>query len=544
MRQIVLLLTTGLLATAGIVNGQSANTDTAEEASGEIGGIVVSSTTGEPLAGAAVMLGFRSSRGRNRRTTTGPDGRFHLSGLVAGEYVVLVDKTGYEQRGILRTTAKLRLAEGEARRSVRIALRPAAVITGRVLDAHGDPLPGAHVRVYRRSYQPDRRRWSAAGSRTSNDLGEYRIYGLAPGKYAVRARPPRETAPPGILYYESAREFYPGVPEADQSALVRVTWGTEISAVDFELSTAPETSLSGVVLDGKTGKPCPCFLRIFGEDRHSRGNIRASLEGLFSFRGLAPGTYHILASFPGEQRFTRQTVQVTDFPTDDVVLVIREGLTASGEVVFKDPPDDLAPPPGERPRPLQVMLTGMFADNWSRRAPIPASQTSGLFEISRLLPGSYRITLQSLRAGGYLQAVTLAGRCLEKPEISVPSHGSVSGLKLEVAFDGAIVNGTVKPPEGMTADEISTGWVVVIPDKTYGYQYRGRLRLDTDATFTLPGMPPGSYTLYAVPGYDTFDLWDPEVRRALNVSGKRVRLSAEDQVSVELPFIPEPAEPL
>ena len=161
-----------------------------------------------------------------------------------------------------------------------------------------------------------------------------------------------------------------------------------------------------------------------------------------------------------------------------------------------------------------------------------------------MLDGPYRISLQSLPPGGYLRAVTLAGRRLDKPEITVPPDASVSGLKIEVAFDGAVVTGAVKPPEGVEAEELSTAWVVVISEKTDGYQYRGRLRLGADASFTLPGMPPGTYTFYAVPFPETFDLWDPEVRRALGASGNRLRLSAEDEVTVELPYIPEPAEPM
>ena len=84
----------------------------------------------------------------------------------------------------------------------------------------------------------------------------------------------------------------------------------------------------------------------------------------------------------------------------------------------------------------------------------------------------------------------------------------------------------------------------MISEKTDGYQYRGRLRLGADVRFTLAGMPPGTYTLYAVPFPETFDLWDPGVRRALGAAGKRLRLSAEDEVTVELPYIPEPAEPM
>ena len=553
MKQTVLILITLLPAVAGIANAQTAEAVTLEEPSGEIGGIVVSSKTGEPLASAAVMLGFNSSRGggrgqRQRRATTAPDGRFHFAGLAAGRYSVAIDKTGYERRGMFHTSATLRLSEGEARENVRIELRPSAVITGRVLDAHGDPLPGAEVRAYRRSYHPDRNRWSGTGTASSNDLGEYRIYGLAPGKYAVRARPPAETTPPGILYYESAREFYPGVPEADQAALIPVSWGSEIGAVDFELGPAPQTILSGVVLDDKTGNPCKCFVRVTGEDRHGSGEILAGPEGLFSLRGLRPGSYYLSASYPGESRNTRQAVQVSDAPTDDVVLVTTDGQTASGEVVFVDPPEeaseDQASPAGGRAGGLQVVFTGTVANRWSGRTRIPAPRTSGRFEVDGLLDGPYRISLQSLPPGGYLRAVKLGGRWLDSPEVIVPAEGSLSNLQLEVAFDGAVVNGTVKPPEGVEAEELSTAWVMVISEKTDGYQYRGRLRLGADASFTLPEMPPGTYTFYAVPFPETFDLWDPEVRRSLGASGKRLSLSAEDEVTIELPYIPEPAEPM
>src|SRR5437868_15547714 len=67
---------------------------------------------------------------------------------------------------------------------------PAAVVTGRVLDEDGDPVPDAEVTVWRRKFVFAGPKFEAAGSAQSNDLGEYRIGGLLAGNYYVSASAP------------------------------------------------------------------------------------------------------------------------------------------------------------------------------------------------------------------------------------------------------------------------------------------------------------------------------------------------------------------
>ena len=59
-------------------------------------------------------------------------------------------------------------------------------ISGRVLDAHGDPVDFAQVRVLR---VPRGGRVTSAGQAQTNDLGEYRVPRLQPGRYLVQVRP-------------------------------------------------------------------------------------------------------------------------------------------------------------------------------------------------------------------------------------------------------------------------------------------------------------------------------------------------------------------
>jgi len=62
----------------------------------------------------------------------------------------------------------------------------AAVITGRVVDEDGDPLPNFEVGLLRKLPGKSREPAVTRNDRT-NDLGEYRLFGLAPGRYFVSA---------------------------------------------------------------------------------------------------------------------------------------------------------------------------------------------------------------------------------------------------------------------------------------------------------------------------------------------------------------------
>src|SRR5207248_8888823 len=67
-------------------------------------------------------------------------------------------------------------------------LIPWGVIAGRVLDEEGEPLPWAQVSALREVYSNGKRRLSPEALVPTNDLGEFRLFGLKPGRYFVSAR--------------------------------------------------------------------------------------------------------------------------------------------------------------------------------------------------------------------------------------------------------------------------------------------------------------------------------------------------------------------
>ena len=63
-----------------------------------------------------------------------------------------------------------------------------SLITGRVVDEFGDPATDVQVSALRYQFVQGTRQLTAAGRVvTTNDIGEYRLFGLSPGQYFVSA---------------------------------------------------------------------------------------------------------------------------------------------------------------------------------------------------------------------------------------------------------------------------------------------------------------------------------------------------------------------
>ena len=158
--------------------------------------------TGKPLAGAIVALvNTRASNPTERQgkwIRTDADGRWEAPDLPAGGYTLSVSKAGYlkieyGQKRPFERGKTLDVAPGQLLDRIDLTLPRSGAITGRVFDEFGDPAAAVFVDL-------------------TDDLGQFRIYGLAPGDYFVSAwfAPPGEAA--AALGYPPI--YYPGTPSA------------------------------------------------------------------------------------------------------------------------------------------------------------------------------------------------------------------------------------------------------------------------------------------------------------------------------------------
>jgi hypothetical protein len=289
---------------------------------------------------------------------------------------------------------------------------------------------------------------------------------------------------------------------------------------------------------------------------------RPTEEGIFVIHGLQAGKHSAIVNAPGSgarggpPRLFVEEIQVPESGDTEVNLVVGGTQTVSGEVILEDPPDpkqQLAAQPQqpesqdpvaapEQQRPVTFLLESMGPFPFpGRRGTV--SPKGGPFELAEVPSGDYRMRVFGMPDGGYLRSVTLDGRDLGGPAITVPRDGPLSGLKLHLAFDGASVSGQVKPAPGEEARELSGGeFVVAVPDDdSTEYAGQSMSRVGQDGVFSIRGLVPGGYLLFVVPSLNG-DVSDPDLRRALKPYTKAVSLDKKEQARVELTAAPESVE--
>jgi hypothetical protein len=160
--------------------------------------MVVVEGGGTPVRRARVTLSGAELRG-GRTTLTDDQGQFSFLALPAGRFTMTASKAGfvdntYGAKRAGRPGTQIQLAEGQKLERAVINLPRGGVITGIVVDEHGEPAAGTQVRALRYVMRTGERTLQQAGQDTADDRGMYRIYQLQPGEYVVNALPRNMTA--------------------------------------------------------------------------------------------------------------------------------------------------------------------------------------------------------------------------------------------------------------------------------------------------------------------------------------------------------------
>lgn len=523
-----------LLLCASLANAQSDGSQKSIRVEGTI-----LSVNGDLVRKATVRLqGGPSQPGQLPTSyveTTDSAGKFLFDDIAPGRYTLSAEKPGfvsarYGSRSNALGGTQLNLTAGTEMKDVSIKMTPQGVIAGKVVDQDGDPVISAQVQAMRFTYVGGRKQLQPSGGTQTNDLGEYRLINLAPGRYYVSAtdrrpvqnftqeRPGRAgTVPEGNI-----TTYYPNGMDVSSAVAVEVAAGAEMRSTDIRLLQAKVYTVRGKTAATSEGPPS-AFLQLMRKD--SSGNLPAILngggsspvrpDGTFEFRGVLPGTYVLqlaqvnsINGIPSADLTGRMDVTVGDSDIDNLVLPLVPHPEITGTVSLEDgdvasliKPAQNAPavaPAGNVVRPQAGRFTFMLipSDPISSGGASQAQvKEDGTFRLINVGLGRYALNLNSLPQGTYLKSARFGGQDVTHGFIDTTS-GTGGTLELVLSTKSADITGSVQDDKG----EARSGVMVTLWPKIPDASPIGGVRpapTDQNGGFQFKGLAPGDYYIAA-----------------------------------------------
>jgi protocatechuate 3,4-dioxygenase beta subunit len=378
------------------------------------------------------------------------------------------------------------------------------VLAGRITDEFGEPAPGVRVEALEPRFIRGRRVVVPARLATTNDIGEYRLGGLEPGSYQLRATA-RDVweSDDGKETFVFAVTYFPGVTASREARNITLGVGEEVAALDFPLSFGRAARVTGVVQDAR-GEPMAGQVvhyshisRTIGGRLLSSGpggTTKTDAAGAFEFTRIAPGEYMVYSSGP-EERF-RASMVLNDGDVRHVVLSPRRPTAAIGSVVTDD--GEKPPFPAARLRVVPVDVDPeIVLRGWGE----PSDTTVTSDWTFRLLDlhGEYLLRIDGLPGEWRVKSVRHGARDVTDTPLRIErGTADVEGLRIVLSRSGALVTGEVVDRQGAPAPDAT---VVLFAANSaqwgIGSRFVRAVRPGSDGRFSIPGVAPGAYRIVA-----------------------------------------------
>lgn len=519
-----------------------------------LSGTVVNAATAEPLGKVKILA--EGAGGATPTTTTDAKGRYTLVNLDAGEYHLKAQRNGfldaaYGARRAGANVTALAVEPGQEIKDLQIKLTPFGVIGGTIRDTDGEPMARITVTVHRLKYEYGKRHLAHAGGAYTDDLGQYRIPDLPPGRYYVVAEAKKAREFGGWIDVETDTEdhspkganvplplvttMYPGVQDPAAAGTVEVVAGARVTGVDITLVRSSMVRVRGHVTipaGMQIGNVSINYAGVESDDLRGRQSTNVNDKGEFEFRQVPPGNYVLMTSahppsnlpygafemFQQELK-ARMPLQVGTNPVEGVRLVMEPGAEVSGHITVEGD-DKVKIDSGEvefagGPEPILAMIKGEESFK------------------TILSTGHYQVLAARLSRGDIVvRSVTAQGRNVLDGGPTLAEPGKIA-LEVVMAHEGGSVTGVA-----MGADEkpVSGATVVLAPE--VGKRSRVDLFQQTEADqyghFSFDGIPPGEYKVFAWDDVEPGMWWDAEFMKKCEGAGEAVTVAVKGKATVKV----------
>jgi hypothetical protein len=520
-----------------------------------VAGTVIDSVTRQPMGGVSVRarsFGGGPSNSHFASGTSDAEGHFALDAMSPGRYMITAMQQGYLGARISGGGSNgrlLNLAPDQHIDDLTVELIPGANISGHIKNSDGKPMPQVSLEVVKYFYNGNQKELQgvAAPSFTNAD-GEYRIAGVGPGKYYIRATAPE--APPSKPSTKAtgkpdaaakveayATTYYPNGNDVGSSSPLVVRAGQDVAGIDITLTPVKTVHLDGrVLLSGsRDAVPSAEVTLVAADGSASEKHAAADAKGAFALQNIAPGDYVLVARVePVTQKikmlFGQKPVHVEEKNLSKVDISVGPGVQVSGHIHVDDKTN----------ADLSKMTASLQMEGISSVTSLMPEvsgggvRPDGSFTFSDVAEGMYSLDLNPVPAGCYLKSN--GGVDVLEAGITVAQGQSPALIDLTLSASASQLTGVVLNDQ-MPAPDIR---VVLLPVSSRRGQSRFFRRAITDASgrFTLKSIVPGDYKVLALDGVDRTSLYDPDFLEQFADRGESVHLQEGGVQDVRLNTIP------
>lgn len=476
----------------------NAQTVPVKEPGGTITGKVTIKGKGAPGIIVALRQSERTMPGREYsgpRGVTDDDGNYRIANVAPGSYRVVPVAKAYITADESESGKLLIVNKGDTIEHIDFALVRGAVITGKVLDAEGNPVVEEWVSVVTAA---DNKNIYSVNNANTDDRGVYRIYGLRAGSYRVAAG--RDDSFTGAVRPHS-RTYHPAASDPSQATVVEVREGDEVKDVDITFSRRASTyTARGRIVD-ETGQPLPNVdygvTRMEGNGSSSTrsGGYRTNSRGEFKIENLSPGKYSIPVSAAPDNdlRFEERPFEIVDQDVDGLVVKATRGGSISGVVVF----ENLDEKTREQLQHSWVMA-GIEGANGQAKWISGGIAPDGRFHLRGLGGGAITFTLHARRE---LRIERVERDGVPQPSrMVIQDREHITGLRIVAQIGNASLRGKIDVENGtLPADARFSVWARIVGEDVSPRISGANLRpqVDSRGQFIIEGLTSGTYEINA-----------------------------------------------
>jgi hypothetical protein len=507
-------------------------------------GRVLIAGTDVPVRKARVTLGSQIAAG-GEVVYSDAEGRFEFPAVPPGRYVVAAWKTGYVEtkfgaRSFWDRPVAIAATPGTPVDGIQIGLVRGASISGRVVDAFGDPLSHRPVTVGRVLAMDGSPRFEQIGATDTDDLGEYRVGGLPAGTFVVAVSGRTGLAPAALARAQIADErtfgsgpmrfgslFYPQSPFLTEAQPLTLRAGEDSSGVDitFSATEVHVPRVSGRILD-PTGRSTGFS---FSANSDGGGLPEAAMgmmtgvpqTGEFAV-ALQPGGYMLVAE--GEGGTAMLHIKVDRADVDGLQLVLARNARVSGRVVFDG---TASRPPGR----MSMQAVSRELVSGMPLGPAAAISPTGTFTLSNVV-GTRELRVINPPPGWGVKSITSGGRNVLDIPIEFKGGEDLQDVVVVLSDRLSELSGTVTDSEKRLALGVS---IVVFADDRRQLPRRAHwVRPDNTGRFAVADLAAGNYLVALVEEVDDARWFTVEYLDRLREGAARVTIGDGETKTIGL----------